>query len=634
MADRTASQYDLLKTKRFFPFFLTQFFGAFNDNVYKNALILLIAFSVIDVSINTNVIINFAALIFILPFFIFSANAGQIADKVQKSLLIRRIKLLEIGIMLLASVAPYLESLTGLLAVLFLMGTQSAFFGPVKYSIIPQQLDPEELVGGNALVEMGTFVAIICGTIIANLLTDATDPALFISVSVLLFAVLGYLSSRAIPATKASAPELKINWNILTQTAQVMRYATRDRTVFLSIMGISWFWLLGAAYLTQVPAYAKTVLGGSADVVTLLLVLFSIGIAIGSLLCDRLSGHKVEIGLVPFGSLGLSLFGIDMFFIDIPEPSGELIGIVDAVTRPGIIRALFDLCMIGVFGGFFVVPLFALVQYRADERQRAQIIAAGNIFNALFMVVAALFGILFLGVLDFSIPQFFFTLAVMNIAVAIFIYSLVPEFAMRFLVWLIGHTMYRVRHEGLDNIPAKGPAVLVCNHVSYVDAVLLAGASRRPIRFVMHKPIYDLPVLNFIFRVSQAIPIVSRLKDLQTYERAFERIDQELTDGHLVCIFPEGKLTTDGELDVFKKGVERILDRNKVPVVPIALRGLWGSVFSRKQQSIFSALSSGLRPVVDIVVGPGVPVEQANSESLYEVVHDLLDKNYGVKADF
>jgi 1-acyl-sn-glycerol-3-phosphate acyltransferase len=621
----TRSQYELLKTRRFLPFFLTQFFGAFNDNLYKNALILLIAFAMIDVNYNTSVFINFAALVFILPFFIFSGTAGQIADKMEKSLLIRRIKLLEIGIMLLATIALYLQTLAGLLAVLFLMGMQSAFFGPVKYSIIPQQLNTDELVGGNALVEMGTFVAIIMGTVMANLLTDVANPGLPVAVAVLLFAMMGYLSSRSIPATEQLAPELKINWNIATQTLRVMRYAMQDKTVFLSIMGISWFWLLGAAYLTQLPVYAKTVLGGSADVVTLLLVLFSVGIAAGSLLCERLSGHKVEIGLVPFGSLGLSVFGIDLFLVDIPQGAVVLSGIGETLAKPGSIRAFFDFWMIGIFGGFFVVPLFALVQQRAAPRQRAQIIAAGNIFNALFMVGAALLAMLFLGVLGLSIPQFFLILAIMNIAVAAFIFSRVPEFSMRFLVWLISRSMYRVSMQGTDNIPDKGAAVLVCNHVSYVDAILLAGVCRRPIRFVMYKPIYDLPVLHFIFRVSQAIPIISRSLDPRTYDKAFAEIDKQLAAGHLVCIFPEGKLTTDGEIDVFRKGVERIVARNTVAVVPMALRGMWGSIFSRKPFTLGTVLSFRFRPRVFLFVGARIAPTEVNSATLHRAVCDLRD---------
>ncbi|MDX2453685.1 MFS transporter, partial [Desulfosarcina sp.] len=467
----------LLSTRRFAPFFWTQFFGAFNDNVFKNALMLMIAFQAGQrLSMASDVVINLAAALFILPFFLFSATAGQIADKMEKSLLIRRIKMMEIAIMACAGLAFWTGSLMVLLVLLFFMGTQSAFFGPVKYSIMPDHLKPDEIVGGNALVEMGTFVSILLGTLCGGVLIQMKNGPALTGLILVGIALAGWLASRMIPATKIHAPNLTVRWNLFSETLRTIGYARRERSVFLSILGISWFWLLGAAYLTQLPNFTKTVLAGAESVVTLLLSLFSIGVGVGSLLCERLSDKKVELGLVPLGSIGLSLFGIDLFWAcRFPETDG-LMSLTQFLAVSGSFRLMLDFVMIGVFGGLYIVPLFAMVQMRTRPQERARVIAANNIINALFMVLSSLAGAVLLGIAGVSIPVFFLLLALANAAVAVYIYSLVPEFTMRFLVWMITHTMYRFRHRDLERIPEDGPAVLVCNHVSYMDALLIIGA--------------------------------------------------------------------------------------------------------------------------------------------------------------
>ncbi|AHL74938.1 glycerol acyltransferase [Stutzerimonas stutzeri] len=576
------SQFTLFGKRRFLPFFLTQLSGAFNDNLFKQALILAILYK-IGSNADASLLINLCALLFILPFFLFSAFGGQLGEKYPKERLIRAIKAGEIFIMLAGGAGMLLGNLPLLLAVLFCMGTQSALFGPVKYSVLPKLLEDHELVGGNALVEMGTFLAILAGTITAGVMMASEGYAQLIAVSVVLVAVAGYLASRGVPATGASLPSLQMDWNLLCQTGAILRMGLGQRlSVSRSLIGNSWFWFLGATYLTQIPAYSKDLLHGDETVVTLILTVFSVGIALGSLLCERLSGHKVEIGLVPFGSFGLTLFGLLLWWNSGGFPQGamphdwlELLGFGQAWWILGSVLG------IGVFGGFYIVPLYALIQSRTAEQERARVVAANNILNALFMVTSALVAILLLTVAGLSIPQLFLVVSLMNVAVGAYIFSIVPEFSMRFLVWLLGHSMYRVRQQGLDAIPEEGPAVLVCNHVSFVDALLIAGAVRRPVRFVMYYQIFRIPVLNFIFRTAGAVPIAARHEDETIYTEAFERISHYLRNGELVCIFPEGKLTTDGEINEFKAGVERILEANPVPVVPMALRGLWGSFFSR-----------------------------------------------------
>ena len=619
------NQFQLLATRRFLPFFCTQSLGAFNDNVFKNALIVMIAFRL--ATSEANFLINLAAGLFILPFFLFSATAGQVADKLDKSTLIRRIKLAEIGIALLGISALYSGNNYLCLGVLFLLGVQSAFFGPVKYAILPQHLQKTELVGGNALVEMGTFVSILTGTIVGGLLAGFTGEGesglLWISTVILVTAITGYLVSRAIPKAAPPAPDLKINYNPVTQTVRILKEAAKKPAVFYAIIGISWFWLLGAAYLTQIPSLTRNVLGGSESLVTLLLCCFTIGVAIGSLLCGRLSGGRVELGLVPIGAAGLTVVGILLATTTGSyQPPAEAT-IAAFWANDGALGILVNLTLIGIFGGFFIVPLYSMMQERSDPEIRARIIAVNNVFNALFMVVAAVLGIVFLNVLDATIPQFFLIIALMNAAVAIFVFNRVPEFAMRLLIWLLSHTMYRVKHQGLEKIPAEGAAIIACNHVSYVDALLLAGAIRRPIRFIMYKPIYEIPVLHFIFKTSRAIPICSRQQDPEGYARAFEEIEQGLKDGDLLCIFPEGQLTKDGELQPFKAGIEKILQRTPVPVIPMALRGLWGSFFSHKDGHAFSTLPKRFWSRVCVVADQPLEASAVKLDELQERVLGL-----------
>jgi len=624
MPEPSHSQFALLSRKRFLPLFITQFLGAFNDNVFKNALIILLTFgAAYQSNLNSAVLVNAAAGVFILPFFLFSAMAGQLADKFDKASLMRWIKLAEIAIMLCAAVGFFTHNVFVLMLALFAMGTHSTFYGPAKYSILPQHLLKNELVGGNALIESGTFLAILVGTLTGGLVSKSSHSELAVSVCVVTIAVLGYLSSRAIPSAPSLDPNIKINWNPLTETWRTMKFVGSEKTLFNSILGISWFWFLGGAYLTQLPHFTKDVLFADETVVTLLLTTFSVGIAIGSLLCERLSGHKVELGLVPLGSIGLTWFSFDLFLTPFPAEQVSLASATQFLSSAIAYRVIFDLALLGVFGGFYIVPLYALVQERADPSSRSRVIAANNIYNALFMVASALLAIVLFEYAKLSIPQFFLVLCVMNIAVAVYIYSLVPEFFMRFLIWMLTHSMYRVTHKGLDNIPEEGPAVLVCNHVSYVDALLIGGACRRPVRFVMFKPIYDLPVLNFIFRTGKTIPIHSQKADPHTYTRAFERISEELRAGEVVCIFPEGKLTTDGEIDEFKSGVEKILQRDPVPVLPMALKGLWGSFFSHKGGPAMTRVPRRFWSKVELVCGEPQDPHQVSAASLRHAVQQL-----------
>ncbi|MFC4158475.1 MFS transporter [Chitinimonas lacunae] len=611
------SQFDLFRSRRFLPLFLTQFLGAFNDNLFKNAMLVLIAFFGLGFAgLDAPTLVNAAAGIFILPFFLFSATAGQLAEKYDKARLARFIKLLEIVIMALAAVGFYQRSAAVLMGCLFLMGIHSALFGPLKYSILPQYLDERELLGGNGLIEMGTFIAILLGQIGGTLIVQRSpDSATMIAGACLGVAVLGYLTSRSMPPAPPLASHLPINWNIFSETWHIIGYAARNRTVFNSLMGISWFWFFGAVYLTQLPTYSHDILHGNAEVYTLMVALFSIGVGAGSVLCEKLSGRKIEIGLVPFGSIGLSLFGIDLYFAAPTPVGGSLVDAVTFASQASNWRVMVDILLMGVFGGFFIVPLYALIQLRTEPQYRSRVIAANNILNSCFMVVAAAMSILILK-LGASIPQLLLIVALMNIAVAIYIYALVPEFLMRFLVWVLTHTMYRVRHHGLHHIPDEGPCVLVCNHVSFMDAMVIAGAVRRPVRFVMDHRIFKIPLLNFFFRTAGAVPIAPAKEDPAMKQRAFERVAQYLAEGEVVCIFPEGRITYTGDINPFKPGIEEIISRTPVPVVPMALRGLWGSFFSRKDGTAMLKMPRRFWSKIELVAEAPVPAADVSAADL------------------
>ena len=581
------SQFSLLTQRRFLPYFTVQALGAFNDNVYRQAIIGLLIF--LGASTEDRALYAIVApAIFILPYFLFSAIAGQIAEKLEKQRLIVITTTMEIVIMSLAAVGFLLQNLPLLLVALFCTGVQSTLFGPVKYSVLPAILKPEELTGGNGLVEMGTSISIRCGMIAGGMIfqvAGAHGPQAA-AIAIVLLAVLGNVLSRMIPRMDAGAPDLKVHWNPIPESLAVLRMAKQQLAVRNAILGVSWFWFFGTLLTSQLPTYAQLYLGGPADSATLYvfaLALFSIGTGVGSLLCEKLSGRTVEIGLVPVGAFGMSAFLLDLYFARPGlAPAGGL-DLAQFLRQPGSVRLIVDLLGIGLFTGIFVVPLFALIQSRTHASQMARVFAALNIQNSGFIVLAALAGLALQRGLGWSSPQMFLALAIANAVVAIWIFTIVPEFLMRFLSWLLVRTLYRLRLHGIEkNVPDEGPALIVCNHVSYMDALILAATIPRPVRFVMYYRIFNIPVMSWIFRTAKAIPIAGAKEDPELMRRAFEEIDAALAAGEIVGIFPEGALTKDGEIAAFKSGVEKILERRPVPVVPMALKGMWTSMWSRR----------------------------------------------------
>lgn len=607
----------LLTQRRFLPLFVTQFLGAFNDNLFKFTLVLLITYQGSQQAEDIGAFSALAGGIFILPFFLFSATFGQMADKWEKTIFVRATKILEIGIMLLASVGFYFNHMTLLLIALFLMGTHSTLFGPVKYSLLPQHLHRDELVAGNGLIEMGTFIAILLGQMLAGILMS--EKLLLAScVAMIAVAVLGLITARQVPPAPATDPTLNINWNFFSETWRLLKYSKHNWVVFQAMLGISWFWFYGATILSQLPVYTKVNLGGDETVFTLLLAIFSVGIGAGSILCDRLSQGRIEIGLVPLGSIGLSIFALDWALVGVQAPA-TLMNISQFMQHDAAVHLLLSMFLIGLFGGFFTVPLYALIQTRSAASHQSRVIAANNVLNALLMVMSALLSGALLKA-GLSIPGLIAVVAVMNAVVAVYIYFQVPEFLLRFVAWVLINTVYRLRERGMDHIPKEGACVVVCNHVSFVDAIIIAAAVPRPLRFVMDHQIFKIPLLSALFRTVKAIPIAPSKENATLKAQAFDAIADALKNGEAVCIFPEGKITFDGQIGEFRPGIEEIIARTPVPVVPMALRGLWGSFFSRKNGKAMTGVPWKLWMKVELHAAPAVAPEHVSASDLQQRV--------------
>jgi 1-acyl-sn-glycerol-3-phosphate acyltransferase len=626
------NQFALLGQRRFAPFFWTQFAGAANDNLFKFAFTVMVTYQLQVAWLPPAMAGLVIGALFILPFLLFSATSGQLTDKHDKTAMIRFVKNLEVAIMAIAAYGFATDHVPVLLACVFLMGLHSTLFGPVKFAYLPQVLGERELTGGNGMVEMGTFVAILLGNVAGGLLVAIPETGhRDVAIACLLMAVAGRAVAQAIPAAPATDPGLKINWNPVSETWRNLKLAHDNIVVFRSLLGISWMWFFGAVFLSQFPSFAKEVLHGNEQVASLLLVVFSIGIGIGSLLCEILSRRHVEIGLVPLGAIGMSVFSVDLYLASHALPVPAAAWTLGAfVAQPAHWRVMADLALLSLFAGLYSVPMYALIQLRSQPTHRARIIAANNILNALFMIASSVIA----GVLlkaGFSIPQVFLATGLANAVVAAYIFLLVPEYLLRFIAWVMSHFIYRFRVRGDEHIPVQGAAVLVCNHVSFVDAILLMAASPRPIVFVMDHRIFRIPVLGWLFRLAKAIPIAPQQEDPAVYEAAFERAAAVLREGDLLAIFPEGGITRDGQLQPFKGGIVKILARAaqdgvRAPVIPMALTQLWGSYFSRIEQggAMVRPFRRGWFNRVGLNVGEAVPPEAAQPAALQARVAGLL----------
>ncbi len=629
------NQFALLGQRRFAPFFWTQFSGAANDNIFKFAFTVMVTYQ-LSVSWMQPALAGLViGALFILPFLLFSATSGQLTDKYEKTKIIRFVKNLEIVIMLIAAYGFFAANVPVLLGCTFLMGLHSTLFGPVKFAYMPQVLNERELTGGNGMVEMGTFVAILAGNIVGGVLVaiPSVGPG-YVAVACIVLAVVGRMVAQFIPAAPATDPTLVINWNPFTETWKNLKLAYGNVVVFRSLLGISWMWFFGAVFLSQFPSFAKDVLHGSSNVASLLLVVFSIGIATGSLLCEVLSRRHVEIGLVPLGAIGMSVFALDLYFASRALPPGNLLTVAQFIATPAHWRVMADLFLLSLFAGLYSVPMYALIQLRSVPTHRARIIAANNILNALFMIASSLIvGPLLGGAVGakFTIPQVFLFTALANAVVATYIFLLVPEYFLRFVAWVASRCIYRFKVTGDQHIPTTGAAILVCNHVSFVDAVLLMAASPRPIIFVMDHRIFKLPVIGWFFKLAKTIPIAPKIEDPALYEASFAAAGKVLQGGDWLAIFPEGGITRDGTVQEFKGGIMKILAEAKAQgvepeVIPMALTNLWGSYFSRieKDGAMVRPFRRGVLNRVGLNVGEPIQAAEVKPALLMQKVKSLL----------
>lgn len=622
------NQFTLLTTGRFLPLFVAQFLGAFNDNVFKNALVILITYRLATASgMNAQMLVTAAAGIFIFPFFMFSATAGQLADKYEKASLIYIIKFVEIIIMLLAVVGFYLQSISLLITVLFLLGMQATFFGPLKYSILPDQLHENELIAGNGLIEASTFIAILIGTILGGLLILSANGTLLISIAILLASVCGWLVSLSIKKTGHYDSTVKINSNIIQETLRILRYSKTHSDLYLSILGISWFWLVGAVFLAEFPVFAKDILHSDSQVVTYFFTLFSIGLAIGSLLCNKLLKGKIQATYVPLGALGLSLFTIDLYYashiVQILPVSSSLLTLVQFLHSFNGWRITFDLLLIGVSGGLYTVPLYAILQTRSEEQHRARVIASNNIMNALFMVAAAV-GTMIMLAYHFIITQVFLTVAIINGFVAIYICKLLPDVLVKSFFGTLLRLLYRVKVIGLENYAAAGQRVIIiANHTSFLDALLLATFLPDRLTFAVNTTTAKKWWIKLFMR------LVNTFSLDPTNPMAIKSLIEFVQKDNKCVIFPEGRLTMTGALMKVYEGPGLIADKSNAQLLPIRIEGAQYTPFSRLKGKVHTHWM----PTITITIFPPQQIEidgdakgRKRRQQVGHKLYDLMSK--------
>jgi acyl-[acyl-carrier-protein]-phospholipid O-acyltransferase/long-chain-fatty-acid--[acyl-carrier-protein] ligase len=613
---------DVLKLRGFQPFLWTQFLGALNDNLYKTVVSLLAVEAALNAGGGTQ-FLSMAQGLFILPFILFSGYAAYFADTYSKRSVLIATKSFEILVMGLAVIAFVTGGIGFMLAVLFLMATQSAFFGPAKYGILPEMLTDRDLSRGNALLQMTTFVAIILGTALASYFTDSLAGRLWV-VGLLLavIAVAGVAASLGIARVPPSGTHRPFRINPWSEVVVGLRRLWSDRPLWLTVVGISYFWFLGALLYIAVLVFGKESLQADNLRVGLLMVFFAVGIGVGSMAAGRLSGDKVELGLVPLGAIGMGVFAILL-----------------SRTAPSYPWAAATMTALGFSGGFFIVPLNAFLQQRAGREERGRLIAAAGFLTNVAILVASLVTWVLSERLGFRVDQTILLAGILTLLGTVYVLKVLPDFLIRFLLWLLTHTIYRIRIEGQQHVPFRGPALLVCNHISFVDGFLVGASIQRFVRFMVYRAYYESKWFHWVLRLMNTIPVAggNRREIVESLERARE----ELRQGHVVCIFAEGSLSRTGNLLPFKRGFERIVKDLDVPVIPVHLDRLWGSVFSFSDGQFFWKWPKNIPFAVTVSFGTPQPssakaheVRQAISELGAEAAelrcrpNDLLDRRF------
>lgn len=572
--------------------------------------------------LNSAALVAMCGGIFILPFFLFSATAGQLADKMSKTTLIRVTKVTEFAVMTLAATGFYFNNFNLLMIVLFLMGTQSAFFGPLKYGIIPQLISRDELVVGNAFIGGGTFLAILIGTILGGVAVSSPSATIVTAIAVLSISGLGIVSSFLVQNCEPVDRSVRPDYTFFKPTLDIIKLTMKDKNIFQACMGISWFWFIGAAILSLIPSLCKDVFMGSETVGTLFLATFTIGMGIGSFLAERLSQNRPEVGMVPIAAVMMSLFLADMAYCagQFSAPSGDaLLGFKEFFNYDYSLRAIIDLLLVSIFGGTYIIPQFTFLQDYTPRNILSRIIAGNNIWNAIFMVSAAVL-IMVLSSLSVSIPEIFFIIAGLNFVFSFYLYFTNSSVTVRFICWFLSKTMYRLKIEGRENIPDEGAVIIACNHVSFIDWILIMSASPRPVRFVIDHAYYYAKGMRFWFKQAHLIPIATKREDPEILNQAFLDMKTGLEEGHVLGIFPEGWITRDGKMKKFQPGIKKITSMHPTVVVPMVIQGLWGSFYSFEGKGVMKGFSLKRRRVT-LKILPAISAEDFDLKKLEELVH-------------
>ena len=563
----TSTYRETLRQPGIVPFLWTQFLGAFNDNLFKMIVSMLAVHAAASGSAGRD--LSLVGAVFILPFLLFSGYAGQLADTYSKRTVLVVTKTLEIvaaGLGLVAFMAGRLEIT---LVVLFLLSLQATFFSPAKYGILPEILPERDLSRANGVLEMSTFVAIVAGAALGSFAFDLWHEQLWIvGVAVVVVAIVGTACSLGIPHVPAAAPGTAISVNPWSEIGQGLKRLRSDRVLWLTVLGISYFWFLGALLQLVMVLFGTQVMVLDDRWVGVLTAFAAVGIGLGSLVAGRLSGDKVELGLAPIGSIGMGLSAI-----------------VLSRCTGSFAAAAISLAFVGFFGGLFAVPLNALLQQRSGEREKGRLMATNNFLNVVAILGASMALWLFSDVLGLPADRIIFLFGVLTLASSVVVLSIVPEFLIRFSLWLLTHSIYKIRIVGQEHVPSRGPALLICNHLSHVDGFLVGACVQRFIRFMVYKPYCEMPGTRWLFRLMKVIPVSEGNR--RDVVESIARARAELQAGHVVCIFAEGGISRTGNLMPFKRGYERIVAGLDVPVIPVCLDRLWGSVFSFKRGRFF-----------------------------------------------
>ncbi len=616
----------ITKDRRFWPLFWTQFLGAANDNFFKNALVMMITYNSIHLmGMNSAALVALAGGIFILPYVTFSATAGQIADHYDKAQVIRVTKITELVIMLIAAVGFFLSSYGLLLVVLFLMGAQSSFFSPVKFGMLPEILDEDELTLGNAYIGGGTFLAILIGTILGGLSASLPGANIITGIGVVIVSALGIWSAWYQRNLGDNHDGVKIDYTFVKPTFDIISRSFKEKKTLKAIIGISWFWLFGAALLSILPALCKELFQGSETVGTMFMSTFTIGMGLGSIACSKFSGKRVEVGMVPLAAVGMSLFLLDLFWVCIhwDYHTLELLSIPDFFKLSGSIRAIFDLTMVTIFGGMFIIPQQAYMQRNSEPEYLARTIAANNIWNSVGMVVAAV-TLMVLHSFKVTLPQIVGLIALANLCFAYVMYRFYTEEMWRFIAAALCKLMYNLKVEGEVNIPSKGPMIIASNHVTFVDWLFIMAVSPRPIRWVIDHVYFNLPILKTLFKHARLIPVATKKENPEVLEQSFGKMFDALENGECLGLFPEGFLTRDGKLRKFQPGIKKIVDQTKTEVIPVVINGAWGSFFSHEGPGVFKGFSFFKRRTITLKFLPTMHPE----DFCFKDLEDLIAKNY------